>query len=630
MPSSAEIDQLIALYNSGRYAELESRARELLSQFPDFGFAWQLLGGSLQKQGKDSLHAFQMTAELMPDDAGAHFNLGVVQKSLGHLDAAVASYRIAVKIRPDFAEAYNNLGTALKDLGQLDGAVTNYRLALKIKPDYAEAYNNLGTALKDLGQLDGAVTNYRLALKIKPDYAEAHYNLGNVLKELGQFDGAVESYRRALELKPDFANVYSNLGGALKETGQYEGALWNYRRALELEPGSAEAHNNLGIILKETGQLNDALSCYRRAVEIKPSYAEAHYNLGNVLKELEQFDGAAESYRHALYFKPDFADASFNLSLLLLALGQYAEAWPMHEARYHSTNFKESQVILPKVTFTQWQGESLVGKSLVIWPEQGFGDEIQFARYIPLLKTRGVSRLTLVCKPPLKELLETLEDVDTVIPYSEAATLPYHDYWTFPLSLPLHFATTVENIPAKLPYLSAPPERLNRWRTRLPAGCLKVGLVWKGSAIHKNDANRSLPSLSTMANLWCTPKVTFVSLQKGQGELEAATPPNGQPILHLGSEIMDFADTAAIVAQLDLVICIDTSIAHLAGALGKPCWVLLPVIGTDWRWLRDRMDSPWYPGVMRLFRQTKAGDWATTINEVANALETWVEGNEIW
>jgi len=625
MLSSAEINQLIALYNAGRYTELESRARKLLDNYPDFGFAWQLLGGSLQKQGKDSLHAFQMTAKLLPDDAGAQFNLGVVQKSFGLLDAAIASYRKAVEIQPDFAEAYNNLGTALKDFGQLDGAVTSYSQALKVKPNYAEAYNNLGAALKELRQFDGAVNNYRLALKIKPDYAEAHYNLGNVLKELGQYDGAAESYRRALEFKTDFTDVYSNLGSVLKVIGQYEGALWNYRRALELEPGSAEAHNNLGTILKDTGKLVEALSSYRRAVEIKPDYAEAHYNLGNVLKELEQFDGAAKSYRQALNFKPDFADASFNLGLLLLWLGQYTEAWPLHEARYHTTNFKGNQVNLPNVTFTQWQGEHLVGKSLVIWPEQGFGDEIQFARYIPLLKNRGVSRLTLVCKPPLKDLLETLEGVDVVVPYSEAAMLPFHDYWTFPLSLPLHFSTTVENIPAKLPYLSASPERLNRWRSKLPAGCLKVGLVWKGSAIHKNDANRSLPSLSTLAKLWCTPKVTFISLQKGQGEQEAATPPNGQPILHLGSEIMDFADTAAIVAQLDLVICIDTSIAHLAGALGKPCWVLLPAVGTDWRWLRERMDSPWYPGVMRLFRQTQAGDWANTIDEVAKELAAWAD-----
>jgi hypothetical protein len=208
--------------------------------------------------------------------------------------------------------------------------------------------------------------------------------------------------------------------------------------------------------------------------------------------------------------------------------------------------------------------------------------------------------------------------------------LPPHDYWTFPLSLPLHFNTTVETIPAALPYLSAPPERLSRWQKCLSMDGLKVGLVWKGSAAHINDANRSLPGLSTLAPLWSVPGVTFVSLQKGQGEDEAATPPTGQPVLHLGSDISDFADTAAIVSQLDLVICIDTAIAHLAGALNKPCWVLLPALGTDWRWLQERSDSPWYPDAMRLFRQTKSGDWTSTIDDVARELRSWVDGTDIF
>ena len=192
------------------------------------------------------------------------------------------------------------------------------------------------------------------------------------------------------------------------------------------------------------------------------------------------------------------------------------------------------------------------------------------------------------------------------------------------MSLPLYFATTVEAIPAELPYLSVPPERLSRWHQRLPASGLKVGLVWKGSALHSNDHNRSLSSLSLLAPLWSVPGVNFISLQKGQGEEEAAAPPAGQPILHLGSDIVDFADAAAIVAQLDLVICIDTAIAHLAGALNKPCWVLLPATGADWRWLRDRPDSPWYPNVIRLFRQTKPGDWSATIEDVARSLASWV------
>ena len=453
-----------------------------------------------------------------------------------------------------------------------------------------------GHALEAEGRLDEAMQRYLDAIRLAPNPARAHLNLGNVLLLKGDLQGALNAFTTALKHKPDYAGAYYNIGNALLGNKQLDEAVTNYRRALEIQPDYAEVHCVLGIALRERGHIDGAISCFRRAIEIDHDLAEARY----------------------------------NLSSLLLSLGQYAEAWPEYEARYHP-NINGRYVILPSVPYPRWQGESLTGKSLMIWPEQGFGDEIQFARYISLLKTRGVSRITLVCKSPLKALLGTLEGVDAVIPQSEAASLPYHDYWTFSMSLPLHFATTVDTIPAKLPYLSVLPERLELWRARLPSGRLKVGLAWKGSAGHKNDVNRSLPSLSILAPLWSVRGVTFVSLQKGQGEEEAVVPPTGQPIVNMGSGIQDFADTAAIVAQLDLVICIDTVIAHLAGALSKPSWVLLSASGTDWRWLREQTDSPWYPGVMRLFRQTKAGDWAATIGEVAQALETWVveQGNAI-
>jgi len=355
-----------------------------------------------------------------------------------------------------------------------------------------------------------------------------------------------------------------------------------------------------------------------------PDYAEVHCSLGVALKELGQFDGAVASFRRALEINPGLVESHLNLGSLFLSQGRYTEGWLEYEARY-DPGYSGRQSIPPNLTFPRWQGEPLTGKSIVVWPEQGFGDEIQFARYFPMLKAQNVSRLTLVCKPPLKSLLENVDGVDAAVSFSEVASLPYHDYWAFPMSLPQHFSTTVETIPAKLPYLNTSPERLNRWRDRLPTGGLKVGLVWKGNAAP--NPHRSLPGLSTLASLWSIPGVTFVSLQKGPGEDEAAAPPAGQPILHLGSDILDFADTAAIVAQLDLVICIDTAIAHLVGALNKPCWVLLPAIGVDWRWLQERTDSPWYPGAMRLFRQSKSGDWSATIGEVTQALTTWVNGH---
>ncbi|MGB8077489.1 MAG: tetratricopeptide repeat protein, partial [Gallionella sp.] len=356
--------------------------------------------------------------------------------------------------------------------------------------------------------------------------------------------------------------------------------------------------------------------------QIQPDYAEVHCVLGVALKELGNIDDAIACFQAALKIDPRLVEVHLNLGSLLLSQGRYLEAWPEYEVRY-DPGYSGRQSFPPNLPFPRWRGESLAGKSLVIWPEQGFGDEIQFARYFPLLKAKELSRLTLVSKPPLKDLLENVAGIDAVVLPAEAPSLPHHDYWVFPMSLPLHFSTTVETIPIKMPYLHAPPQRLERWRNRLPKGGLKVGLVWKGNTAP--NPHRSLPGLATLAPLWSAAEVTFISLQKGPGEDEAATPPAGQPIIDLGSDIADFADTAAIVDQLDLVICIDTAIAHLVGALNKPCWVLLPFIGVDWRWFQKRTDSPWYPGAMRLFRQTEPGDWSETISEVSRALGNWVD-----
>jgi tetratricopeptide (TPR) repeat protein len=480
-------------------------------------------------------------------------------------------------------------------MGLFDRLRSNGQVVANVSARKAEASEQGATRLIDAGHeleaqgsLDAAMQCYLDAIRLAPNPARAHLNRGNVLLLKGDLEGALQAFRTAIQHKPDYAGAYYNIGNALLGNGQFDDAAANYRSALEIQPVYAEVHCSLGVALKELGQPDDAIASFRAALQINPDLVEAHLNLGS----------------------------------LLLSRGRYIEAWPEYETR-HDPNYSGRQSIPPDLPFPHWRGESLNGKSLLIWPEQGFGDEIQFARYFPMLKTLGVTRLTVVCKPALEALLKMVDGVDEVIPFSDALTLPLHDYWTFPMSLPMHFSTTVETIPDKLPYLKVLPERFKQWQHRLPADGLKIGLVWKGNAAHENDANRSLSDLSLLAPLWSEPGITFISLQKGPGEEEAETPPAGQPILHLGSSILDFADSAAIVAQLDLMICIDTAIAHLAGALNKPCWVLLPAVGVDWRWLQERTDSPWYPVVMRLFRQTKTGDWSATISEVALALRIW-------
>ncbi len=307
----------------------------------------------------------------------------------------------------------------------------------------------------------------------------------------------------------------------------------------------------------------------------------------------------------------------------MLARGAFEDGWPLFEARRDPRS--PEALPAPALPFPEWTGEPLDGKSLLVWFEQGFGDEIQTARYVPWLKDRGAARVSLVCKPQLAQLFATLPGVDAVIPASGHAQIDPHDYWVPPFSIPYRAGARLETIPAEIPYLAATLDRRVRWDRALPPGDLRIGLAWRGSAALKNDANRSLAGLSTLAPLWSVPGAVFVSLQKGSGEEEADKAPPGQPIIPLGAGIADFADTAAIIDQLDLVISVDTAVAHLAGALGKPCWVLLPRIGTDWRWLRDRDDSPWYP-TLRLFRQGEGETWDAVIVRVAEALALYAAG----
>ena len=365
----------------------------------------------------------------------------------------------------------------------------------------------------------------------------------------------------------------------------------------------------------------EAEAAYARAIALKPDFADAHSNLGALLLQVNRMDEAAASFRRALQIQPDLPEAHLNLGVLMLGRGRFEEGWEHYEHR-HSPLLKNAVIAQEKLPCREWKGEPLEGKSFLIWPEQGFGDTIQFARYARQVKALGARHITLVCHQPLKSLLETMKDVDVVI--SDLREVGTYDYGSYVLSLPLRFGANASNIPGELPYLFADPARALQWKPRLPVAGRRVGLVWKGAKGHRNDEARSLPSLASLAPLWATPDTAFVSLQKGQGEDEALAPPEGQPITALGRELQDFADTAAIISQLDLVICVDTSIAHLAGAMGKHTWVLLPQTGTDWRWLTNRNDSPWYPGVMRLVRQSTAGDWNAVVEAVALALKSAV------
>lgn len=440
------------------------------------------------------------------------------------------------------------------------------------------------------GEFDQAKTCFREAIRLAPDFSEAHANLALLLDQAGSKTEAEKHYRHAIACNPNIGQIYLNFGAFLANQKCFAEAETAYQSALDLNADSAVAWSNLGVLQACRKQENEAERSYLKAIEL-----DANYEL-----------------------------AQFNYSYLLLRQGRYEEGWRCFEARNWYARL-EKYLALPR-----WRGEPLAGKSVLIGIEAGHGDMIQFCRYSDVLKTQGAAKIgIIICHPALKTLFSTLDSIDLVIALNEPLPSSHWDFWTPPLSIAYYCQTRLHSIPATLPYLRADLKKFEFWSAKMRDFMgLRVGLVWKGRSSFENDADRSLPDLETLAPLASIAGVRFFSLQKGAGEDEADNPPPGMSLMNLGPQIFDFSDTAAIAENLDLIISVDTAVAHLAGALGKACWILLPDYKTDWRWLAKRSDSPWYPGVIRLFRQPCMGDWATVVAEVCTALQTVAEAKE--
>lgn len=433
--------------------------------------------------------------------------------------------------------------------------------------------------------------------------------------ETGDAAGAETCFREAVQIAPYFAEAYANLALLLDKRGIADTAEIYYRRSIELNATYSKTHLNLGALLANQKRFSEAEEAYNRAIALCPHAPAGWSNLGVLYACMKREAEAERCYRTAMSLDESYATARFNLSYLLLRQGRFEEGWRLREARAWFAAL-EAHLACPR-----WRGETLAGKSILISHEGGHGDMIQFCRYAALLKAQGAGSITLICHPALQTLFAELDGVDNVISLDEQIPDSGWNFWTPLMSVPCYCNTRLDSVPAEIPYLRVPPTRIEKWAALVPKNGFRVGLVWKGSAQFENDADRSLPSLTTLAPLWAIAGADFISLQKGAAEDEAAHPPGGLALVNLGSRLEDFADTAAVVMSLDLVICVDTAIAHLAGALGKPCWVLLPDYKTDWRWLAERTDTPWYPQTMRLFRQPAMGDWDSVVAEVAAALE---------
>ncbi|MDB5801231.1 MAG: repeat-containing protein [Rhodocyclales bacterium] len=451
--------------------------------------------------------------------------------------------------------------------------------------------------------------------------AEALFHQSNAQLAAGELAAAEECLQQALALQNDFAEAHANLAWLLEQRGDQVGAEQAYRQAIALD-AQPQMHINLGALLADQLRSDEAETHYRSALSLDPSNPAAWSNLGALLACQRRDDEAEECYRLALAYDPDHRSAHFNLSYLLLRAGRFEEGWQHFEKRDWYAQLAQH------IDCPQWQGKPLTGKSVLIGIEAGQGDMIQFCRYAQLLKARGAGHISLLCHPALQRLLEGAAGVDAALPIDQPLPVGEWDVWTPLLSIPYHCQTRIDSIPDTLPYLHADETDIAYWAQRMKTlageATLRVGLAWRGNPRFENDAQRSLPSVATLQSLGDVTGVTFFSLQKGAGEDEATSPPAGLTLHDLAPFLHDFADTAAVVMNLDLVICVDTALAHLAGALGKPCWILLPDYKTDWRWLEQRSDSPWYPHVIRLFRQSAARDWSEVVRSLRHALANHV------
>ena len=557
----------------------------------------------------EAIPVYEQVLAVNPGEPVALHHLGLAKAQNLDVPGGLALIERALANAPDYAEAHHNRALLLRQMDRAEEALEALRRAVALRPGYAEARANLGAMLIQLGRLDEAETVLHEATTLCPDFAEAHNIQGALRKLRGDLPGAAVSFRRALALAPDHVGAHYNLGGALFDAGSLDEAEAAYRQCLARQPDYAEAHNNLGNVLKARGDHTAAIDAYQASLRLRPNSAETQVNLGKLLHEQGRPGEAIVAYRAALAADPNLAAAHSGLGMSLLQCGDFEQGWRAYEWRWQTRGFADDVL-----QFTQplWTGEALNGETILLYAEQGLGDTLQFVRYAPIVAWMG-ARVVVECDARLAPLIATMEGVNDVI--THGATRPPHACYAPLLSLPRILDTTLESLPDAVPYLTVPAA------AELPIDAaddnLKVGIVWAGS-LRTAASQAKACDVADFARLARLPGVTFYSLQFGEPAAALADLGPDTPIRDLGPAVADFTGSAAAVMQLDLIITVDTAMAHLAGALGRPVWTLLHDTA-EWRWLLEREDSPWYPS-MRLFRQRAPGDWAEVFTRVEAAL----------
>jgi tetratricopeptide (TPR) repeat protein len=571
-----------------------------------------------QNRFAEAVVSLRRAVELDPRNTSTQLNLANALSRNGQIADAIAAFRQVVQLAPDNVRAHSQLAKLLFEQGRQAEAVPHFRQVTRLKPDDAQAFFELADALFQTGQPNESVAAYRTTIRLKPDSAEACVNLAYLYFVQKLYDEAVSWSRQALAVRPNFAEAYHNLGCALTKQEKYQEAIDALQTAASIKPDMPEAYNNLGIAFAEQGQVDTAIGHYRRALALSSTNPDALYNLGNVYMKVGDFDAALDHFNRAIELRPEYGEARHNRSAVWLLQGKFAEGLPEYEWRFRSRDYP-----VYEVSWKLWNGESLEGRSIVLCSEQGLGDTLQFVRYATLVKARG-ARVIVLCRPELCPILARTPGVDALITPGMARVDA--DCCVPIMSLPQRMQTTLETVPASIPYLFVDEHLVESWRQKLAHWKgFKVGIVWQGNPQCPGDRSRSIP-LAHYAPLSRVNGVHLFNLQNGPGLDQLAEVVGSWPVVDFGREVDKaagaFMDTAAIMKNLDLVITSDTAAAHLAGALGVNVWVALQRV-PEWRWMLEREDSPWYP-TMRLFRQTRFGDWPGVFERIAGELERLV------
>lgn len=651
--SADRLRQGHALQMQGKLAEAGALYREVLDKEPRNAPALNLMGTLALQSGQiePGIDLLRQALAVMPGFAPAHDNLGKGLEQLGQNEDAATSFGRVIALAPNFSEGYANRARVLEKLGRLDAALKDLDKALSLKGDPDLALNrgavllqlgrheealtafdksiamgltnpigrfNRGVALMALNRPEEALAAYDDAIARQPEYADAYCNRGFALEALGRPEDALASHEQALAINPDLQDGYLNRGATLIKLGRVKEAAAAYDAMLSRWPDYAPGYNNRGSAMKTLGALDKALADFRRASSLAPGDANILYNLAWTQQNLGRFDEAMQTYDGALAIDPMHQFLNFSKSTLLLQLGRFAEGWALYQSREHI--FIPSGLEVDK----RWSspGQDITGKTVLLFDDQGMGDAIQFSRFLAEVKARGGQPVMMLRAP----MLRLMQGLDPAVTLSPLDTVPPHDLHAPLASLPF-LLNIADAIPAPIPYLAAEDARIAKWKKKIGTRGFRIGICWQGKTQGRNDPERSFP-LAALAPLAALPGVRLISLQKGDGEEQIAEladrKEGGMKVEELSTDFDAgadaFVDTAAVMQSLDLVVTCDTSLAHLAGALGRPVWTALKQV-PEWRWQVAGQDTPWYP-TMTLFRQPRRGDWESVFMAMADRLKT--------